>query len=158
MSCFFIWYAFIYLNRRNTAKQKAEEYAFGLFANVFAPWEDKMYPGQICARKAGKYDIYFNDDYNNELLLKDVEEKQLKHNPEKKTRTWFLQKIWFYPGDSKVPGGSFKIVKLGTGKRLNEYQCRRTDGKGPKGKKLVWFTIAYVMDRWHRTPGNGGNR
>ena len=72
---------------------------------------------------------------------------------DKRARAWYLGKKFSYPGDRKLPGGTFVIKEVGKGKQQNHYKCEKIDGGRRKRKEYVYFTIAFCMFRFYKNSG-----
>ena len=152
--------------KKTTAKAKNAKktsYAYELGDSLHAPWQDALYPAQVFSRRelddgTKEYGIYFCDDYENKHI-KHVEEGELKPMPknalakDKRARAWYLGKKFSYPGDRKLPGGTFVIKEVGKGKQQNHYKCEKIDGGRRKRKEYVYFTIAFCMFRFYKNSG-----
>ena len=143
-------------------KTKKTSYTYELGDTLRAPWQDALYPAQVFSRRelddgTKEYGIYFCDDYENKHI-KNVEEGALKPMPknakakDRRARAWYLGKKFSYPGNRRLPGGTFVIKEMGKGKRQNHYKCEKIDAAGRKRKKYVYFTIAFCMFRFNKNP------
>ena len=117
---------------------------------VIAPWTNKnktitKHKAYVFRARQRSADVYFLDG----CISSDLSYVELTLLEDEPRWDWYTGKKFTNPGSKECPAGTFRIDKIGGGKRINQCLCSRLSGEQKKGDKVTrWFPLAFCIQRF----------
>ena len=117
---------------------------------VIAPWTNKnktitKHKAYVFRARQRSADVYFLDG----CISSDLRYVELTLLEDEPRWDWYTGKKFTNPGSKECPTGTFRIDKIGGGKRINQCLCSRLSGEQKNGGKVTrWFPLAFCIERF----------